>query len=458
MLTHHSGMPSDFFKGWVLGMEPPGKKANAFMDLPGQLVNEYIASPPDRVMSYSNLSYSLLGVVVSRVSGEDFSDYVDRHILKPLGMTHSSFLMKEEFGPYFSEGYVRGRDKGHVYIRDLPAGSLLSSVNDLARFMKMIFSDGSAPDARVLKQATLLEMLEPQNMGIPLDLDFEIGLGYWLSASKEFESVRVAGHGGDIYVFHATLDTLPDQKLGVAVISNSATSSATVLKVASEVLKLAYEVKTGTGLPDAGKADIVSLGEEEMNSLTGFYASSFGLMDVRIKGKGLKMSLFGAPVDLIPHEDGTFSIDFKLLGFIPVNVPFFEIIEASFHEIEGKSYMGYKFGGVTIGVAAKFEPEAVPDVWQKRTGKYTIIDEKGKPDKDSQMFLQKAGLTHDSRTGLFMLELVIQGSKTEIPLSFINDNEAVTTGDGRNLGETVMAVDKGGETYIYYSGLTFKRK
>ena len=102
MLTHHSGMPSDYLKGWVLGMEPPEGNADAFMELAGQLGDEYIASPPENVFSYSNLSYSLLGAVVSRVSGEDFSGYVDRHILEPLGMSHSSFLIKDYFKPYFS--------------------------------------------------------------------------------------------------------------------------------------------------------------------------------------------------------------------------------------------------------------------------------------------------------------------------------------------------------------------
>jgi CubicO group peptidase (beta-lactamase class C family) len=458
MLTHHSGMPSDYYKGWVLGMEPSAQDADAFMELAGQLGDEYIASPPDRVMSYSNLSYSLLGAVVSRVSGEDFPGYVDRHILEPLGMTRSSFLMKDKFVPYLSEGYLGRRDKGHVYIRDLPAGSFLSSANDLARFMMMTFSEGRAGGARVLKSDTLSEMLRPQNTGVPLDLDFRIGLCYWLSASQEFDSVRVASHGGDIYMFHAMLSTLPDQRLGVAVLSNSATSSVAVSKVASEVLKLAYEVKTGIRLPDARKADIISPDEEEMESIAGFYAGSFGLMEVRVKNGSLKMSLFGMPLDLIARADGTFSLDFKLLGFIPIDIPLLDVIEVSFREIEGKSYMGYKMEGVTMGVAEKFEPEFVPEIWRKRAGNYSIIDEKGNPDRETRLFIRKAALTYDSSTGLFMLGLAVQGSKLSFPLSFINNSEAVTKGEGRNLGETVRAVERGGDTYIYYSGLIFKQR
>jgi hypothetical protein len=380
------------------------------------------------VFSYSSLSYSLLGAVVSRVSGEDFSGYVDRHILEPLGMSHSSFLMKDEFKPYFSEGYIRGRDKGHVYLRDLPAGALFSSADDLARFMKMIFSDGSAGDTRILKPETLSEMLEPQNTDIPMDLDFRIGLTYWLSASERFASVRIARHGGDIYVFHSMLNTLPDHKLGVAVISNSATSAVIVTKVASEVLKLAYEVKTGIRLPEARKAEIIDLEKEEMISLTGFYAGSFGLMDVRLKGKGLKTSLFGIPVALVPRADGTFSLSYKLLGFIPMDIEFLDVLDVSFHEIEGKSYIGTKKDGVTMGVAEKFKPEAVPEMWRKRVGRYAIVDDEGKRDKETQLFIQKAGLTHDKRTGVLLLDLVIQGSKMSYPLTVINDNEAVTTG------------------------------
>jgi hypothetical protein len=56
---------------------------------------------------------------------------------------------------------------------------------------------------------------------------------------------------------------------------------------------------------------------------------------------------------------------------------------------------------------------------------------------------------------VLLLDLVIQGSKMSYPLTVINDNEAVTTGVGRNLGETIRAVDTGKRTYLYYSGLTF---
>jgi hypothetical protein len=164
------------------------------------------------------------------------------------------------------------------------------------------------------------------------------------------------------------------------------------------------------------------------------------------------------PVDLVPRADGTFSINYKLLGFIPLDIEFLDILDVSFHKIEGKSYMGTNMDGVTMGVAEKFKPEVVPEVWRKRVGRYSIVNDEGKPDKDTQLFIQKAGLTHDKRTELFLLDLVIQGSKISYPLTVINDNEAVTTGVGRNLGETIRAVDTGEGTYLYYSGLTFMLK
>lgn len=181
-------------------------------------------------------------------------------------------------------------------------------------------------------------------------------------------------------------------------------------------------------------------------------------MDVKLKGKGLKMSLFGLPLDLVPRADGTFSMGYKLLGFIPMDIEFFDILAVSFNEIEGESYMGLKMDGVTMGIAEKIKPGAVPEIWLKRAGKYTIVDEEGKPDKDNQLFIQRAALTHDSRTGLFLMDLVVQGQKMAFPLTFINDNEAVTTGDGRNLGETIRAVDTGEGTYLFFSGLKFKLK
>jgi CubicO group peptidase (beta-lactamase class C family) len=68
-------------------------------------LHEYLAvHPPVRIlppgdrMLYSNVAYDVLGAVVEDVTGQPFAQYMDAHVLRPLGMTHSSFLPPAESG------------------------------------------------------------------------------------------------------------------------------------------------------------------------------------------------------------------------------------------------------------------------------------------------------------------------------------------------------------------------
>ena len=56
---------------------------------------------------------------------------------------------------------------------------------------------------------------------MPLDVDFRIGLGFWLVDPLGLPGVSLASHGGDIPPFHGLLVTLPRQKLGVVLLTNS---------------------------------------------------------------------------------------------------------------------------------------------------------------------------------------------------------------------------------------------
>ena len=62
----------------------------------------HVAFAPGSRWSYSNLGYVFLGQIIERLSGDDFEVYIDKNILKPLGMTNSYF----DVAPYFLEGHV----------------------------------------------------------------------------------------------------------------------------------------------------------------------------------------------------------------------------------------------------------------------------------------------------------------------------------------------------------------
>jgi CubicO group peptidase (beta-lactamase class C family) len=87
IMTHHSGIPSDYLHGMLTRQPQP------ISSLPALIKGEYTAFPPNTVFSYSNLGMSLLGLVVQKVSGQKFASYMQQTLLSPLGMQHSAFSL-----------------------------------------------------------------------------------------------------------------------------------------------------------------------------------------------------------------------------------------------------------------------------------------------------------------------------------------------------------------------------
>jgi len=112
--------------------------------------------PPGEVMAYSNYGTSLAGYIVELVTGIPFAEYVEKNIYEPLGMEQSTFRqpLPDELEPHTAGGYNFFNGTYHrgsfEYISSLPAGSMSSTAEDLARFMIAHLQKGRYEDTRIL--------------------------------------------------------------------------------------------------------------------------------------------------------------------------------------------------------------------------------------------------------------------------------------------------------------------
>jgi CubicO group peptidase (beta-lactamase class C family) len=117
IMTHHSGLPSDYLRGmWTRNPEP-------FTRVSDRLKDEYAANPPGTVFSYSNLGITLLGDAVGKVAGRDFASHLRDEILLPLGMSRSSFSPSADRTPLAAKGYRKGAEAEEPSLRDVPGGN-----------------------------------------------------------------------------------------------------------------------------------------------------------------------------------------------------------------------------------------------------------------------------------------------------------------------------------------------
>ncbi|MBC7911361.1 MAG: serine hydrolase [Pyrinomonadaceae bacterium] len=124
---------------------------------------------------YSNYGASLAGFIVEEVSGEPFEKYIEKHILQPLGMKRSTFLLPYQLAPNVAADvavgyrYVDGEyqrmspEAGDFWTA--PAANLLTTGTDMAPFMIAQLNQGRYGNARLLKEATFQEMHKQRSIG-----------------------------------------------------------------------------------------------------------------------------------------------------------------------------------------------------------------------------------------------------------------------------------------------------
>ena len=204
---------------------------------------------PGTRTKYSNAGIAVVGRVLEVLRGEPFDQYLRREVLEPLGMNASSFTADPEIADNLAHGWMWGFDRGlfdapTFELGMAPAGSMYSTVLDLARFMSAMFRLGEGVNGRVLGADALESMWEPQFA----EEGARAGYGLGFSVDRRFGE-RWLGHGGAIYGFSTQLAFLPDARLGVVVASAVDGTNAVTGRIADAALELMLAVRDGAPLP-----------------------------------------------------------------------------------------------------------------------------------------------------------------------------------------------------------------
>jgi CubicO group peptidase (beta-lactamase class C family) len=195
--------------------------------------------PPGIHADYSNYSVELLGAIVQHVSGEPFDDYIQKHLLDPLGMQHTTFreLLPEDdpravwaaLAEDFSTGFQYQSAGGSAprrpeYISNgAPAGAGSSDAADMATWMQMLLNDGEVAGHRVLDPITFQEMVTPNFRNAPAV--HAIAHGFFVGRYGCYRSLE---HDGDTLWFHSNMVVLPQAGIGVFVSTNTNTGTPLV--------------------------------------------------------------------------------------------------------------------------------------------------------------------------------------------------------------------------------------
>ncbi len=176
--------------------------------------------PPGVTPAYSNYATTVAGYIVERVSGEHFDDYIEHHILVPLGMLHSTFRepLPDALKPMMSCGYTVASEPAKPFevIEPAPAGSSSMTAMDISHFMLAHLQDGTYENAQILRPETVKLMHTRTFVNLP-DMN-GFALGFY---EESRNGHRIIGHAGDTIYFHSDLHLIPDVGVGFFVSYNS---------------------------------------------------------------------------------------------------------------------------------------------------------------------------------------------------------------------------------------------
>jgi len=214
LLNHSSGLPREAGAHWTTLEFPTAEEVRKLF------AERQAAFAPQVRWKYSNLAYTIAGMVVEQVSGMKWADYVHQNIYAPLGMTASSVDRNVDG---LAVGYTRRMPDGtrEVYgftdARGMGAATgITSTVEDMAKFVSAQFRTGKMGGRQILSTGSLREMHRVRSV----ENDWTSGTGIGFGVNRVGGKTYI-GHGGG-YPGYTTQTVIQlDSKVGVIVLTNT---------------------------------------------------------------------------------------------------------------------------------------------------------------------------------------------------------------------------------------------
>ncbi|WP_096440029.1 serine hydrolase domain-containing protein [Alteribacter populi] len=237
LLTHTSGVPDYFDEEVMDDFEELWQQTPmyALRNLEGFLTlfqNEKMKFTPGSRFHYNNAGFVLLGLIVEKISGQVFSDYVEQHIFKKAAMEESGYFSFDQLPTNTALGYIEKEDgtwKTNVYslpVKGGADGGAFTTVLDMIKCWDALFYN------QLLCKEMTETLLSPHRS---VDEENSYGYGVWITRKNDqIYKYHVMGYDPGVS-FHSSY--YPNSKHTLVVASNKSTGAYEVVEVIEEQLK-----------------------------------------------------------------------------------------------------------------------------------------------------------------------------------------------------------------------------
>ena len=315
LLQHTAGFDDMHFNEIYNVVDPP--------DVP--LLEALRRSPRSRVVrwrpgtrvSYSNPGFAIAGLLIEKITGKPYEEFVTERTFAPVGMTTSSFRITQEDQELLAKGYRdrTGPPVGYPQIYLRPAGNLHTSPTELGQFVHVLLNWGETAEQLVIDPEYLSNMEHPRS-SLASEAGLRVGYGSAIAAST-IEGFPMLGHGGGIDGFSSLYAYSAARDVGFVVLLNSTHSPVALRRIS----QLAVRYLKADVEPPAKPQ--VALAADMLKRHEGYYHranprnQAIAFIEWLISGDRIVATatslrvdpVFGDSVDLIPVADNLFRVE-----------------------------------------------------------------------------------------------------------------------------------------------------
>jgi CubicO group peptidase (beta-lactamase class C family) len=234
LLTHTSGLPKhNGLDNW----ETPSYSKDALQLYIENAANLLLEFQPGTDFNYSDVGYIVLGEVIENVTGMCFEQYIEKHILKPCGMQHSTFIKGKKLPRNWSAPHIFGTTpqvwKYYPYNRMYaPSNAFNSNVIEMCQWGIMNLNSGKYNGKTVLDDRAHALLFAPH---ADTPWGAKIGCSWFI---QEYLGMKTWMHTGEDIGFSSQCILYPEENVSIVVLSNGSNSrTARIANAAIEIIK-----------------------------------------------------------------------------------------------------------------------------------------------------------------------------------------------------------------------------
>jgi CubicO group peptidase (beta-lactamase class C family) len=280
-----------------VGIDPDHAPLDTYEQLMRYLseTNYALLGPPGRYFSYSNEAFGLLGAIVERVSGRTYESFLEEELLRPAGMTSTTFdtgvlFRQPEVTTLYSPRWTGQRHSlvpSDEWWEDASlrgAGALRTNASDLLRYLQIFLKGGRVDRERIVSAASVARMLRPH---VPVGRGMHYGYG--IAVIPDYHGTLLAAHSGGLKGVSSYIAAAPRRGVAAVVLSNA--DGAPVSRWVAAAMNLGLGLPPKTPFEDVPRA---LRSPPSLDPYPGWYGSGEGIWaEVRRRGRHLRLDFRG---------------------------------------------------------------------------------------------------------------------------------------------------------------------